>query len=358
MRMEGDTMKGYMKSVVYESPGVGAIVQKPIPEVGEKQLLVKIVSCGICKGADSAHDTVGVGSGLAKYPGVTPGHEFAGDVVEIGSGVTTFKLGDRVTADNTVLCGNCYYCRTLRPNLCTSFGSIGHNIPGGFAEYVLVNEEKAYRIPDSMSYDEACFAEPVACCIHGMDRLMALSSGYGEQVMVLGTGTNGMLLAQLIRNSSAAEVVALGGNDQKLALLNKHGVDTIKMDRNDYSIHRKAVLERFPHGLDAIVDATASGKLQQDSMTLLKKGGRMLVYSVAHGGGEITLDRRYMYSHELTYYYTMHQTGNFDRALRAIETGTVKLDGMISAHYKLDDYFEAIGEVKRNSNLLKVLVHP
>lgn len=351
-------MDGLMKSLVYEAPGVGAIVEKPIPTVGKKQILVKIVSCGICKGADSAHDTVGVGSGLARYPGVTPGHEFAGDVVEIGSEVSTFKIGDRVTADNTVLCGNCYYCRTLRPNLCTSFGSIGHNIPGGFAEYVLVNEEKAYHIPDSMSYDDACFAEPVACCIHAMDRLFALSSGYGEQVMVLGTGANGMILAQLIKHSNVAEVVALGGNPQKLDLLNQKGIETIKMDRNDYSIHRKAVKERFPHGLDAIVDATASGKLQEDSMTLLKKGGRMLVYSVAHGGGGIQLDRRYMYMNELTYYYTMHQTGNFDRALRAIETGAVNLEGMISAHYKLDDYFEAINNVKTNSNLLKVIIHP
>lgn len=351
-------MKGTMKALVYESPGVGAIIEKPIPEVGDDQILIKIVSCAICKGADSAHDTVGVGSGLAKYPGVTPGHEFAGDVVEIGKNVTGFKVGDRVTADNTVLCGDCYYCRTLRPNLCTSFGSIGHNIPGGFAEYVLVNKEKAYHIPENLSYDEACMAEPVACCIHAMDRLMALSSGYGEQVMVMGTGPNGMFLAQLLKHSDAAEVVALGGNQKKLDLLNQYGVETIRMDRNDYSIHEAAVLKRFPNKLDAIVDATASGPLQEHGMTLLKKGGRMLVYSVAHGGGMIQLDRRMMYMNELTYYYTMHQTGNFDRALRALSTGAVKVDGIFSAHYKLDDYFTAIKAVKSDSSLLKVMIHP
>lgn len=366
-------MTGRMKSLVYWTPGVGAITEKPIPKLGDRQVLVKIKSCGICKGADSAHDTVGVGSGLARYPifekgheydddvlarCVTPGHEFAGDIVEIGKDVSTFRVGDRVTADNTKLCGNCYYCRTLRPNLCTSFGSIGHNIPGGFAEYVVVDEDKTYRIPENLSYDEACFAEPVACCIHAMDRLYALSSGFGEQVMVLGTGTNGIILAQLIKNSNAAEVVSLGGNAQKLALLNSKGIETIWMDRDDYSKHRAAVMARFPYGLDAIVDATASGPLQQDSMTLLKKGGRMLVYSVAHGGGEIVLDRRYMYMNELTYYYSMHQTGNFDRALRALATGAVDVKGMISAEYKLDDYFTAINEVKKNSNLLKVIIHP
>lgn len=351
-------MDGQMKALVYESPGVGAIVEKPIPKIGDDQLLIKVVSCGICKGADSAHDTVGMGSGLAKYPGVTPGHEFAGDVCEVGKNVTAFKIGDRVTADNTVSCADCYYCRTLRPNLCTNFGSIGHNIPGGFAEYVVVDKEKAYRIPEGMSYDEACFAEPVACCIHAMDRLFALSSGYGEQIMVMGTGTNGIILAQLIKNSNAAEVVALGGKQAKLDLLNKFGVDTIKMDRNDYSIHEKAVLERFPNKLDAIVDATASGPLQEHGMTLLKKGGRMLVYSVAHGGGDIRLDRRMMYMNELTYYYSMHQTGNFDRALRAIQTGAVLLDGMVSAHYSLDRYFDAIHAVKTDPNLLKVLIHP
>ena len=351
-------MERMMRSVVYDAPGMGSVRLKPIPRVGDGQLLIKIVSCGICKGADSAHDTVGVGSGLAKYPGVTPGHEFAGDVCEVGKNVTAFRPGDRVTADNTVSCGNCYYCRTLRPNLCERFGSIGHNIPGGFAEYVLVDEEKAYKIPDALSYNDACFAEPVACCVHAMDRLFALSSGYGEQVMVMGTGTNGMLLAQLIRHSNAAEVVALGGNPDKLALLNAAGVPTIRMDRNDYTVHERAVLERFPNKLDAIVDATASGPLQEHGMTLLKKGGRMLVYSVAHAGGEVRLDRRMMYSNELTYYYTMHQTGNFDRALRAIETGAVRLDGMVSAEYRLDDYFEAIRAVKTDPSLLKVIIHP
>ncbi len=351
-------MDGMMKSLVYESPGVGAIVEKPIPLVGHDQILMRVVSCGICKGADSSHDTVGVGSGLARYPGVTPGHEFAGDVVEMGKNVTAFKVGDRITADNTVLCGDCYYCRTLRPNLCTSFGSIGHNIPGGFAEYVLVNEEKAYLIPDGVSYDDACFAEPIACSIHAMDRLFALSAGYGEQVMVMGTGANGIIIAQLLHHSNAAEVVALGGNRDKLELLNRYGVETIRMDRSDYSVHEAAIRARFPNKLDAIVDATASGPLQEHAMGLLKKGGRMLVYSVAHAGGSITLDRRMMYMNELTYYYSMHQTGNFDRALRALQTGAVKVDGMVSAHYKLEDYFTAIHEVKTNTNLLKVLIHP
>lgn len=351
-------MNGMMRSVVYDEPGVGSVRMKPIPKVGDHQLLIKVVACGICKGAESAHDTVGVGSGLAKYPDVTPGHEFAGDVCEIGRCVKNFKIGDRVTADNTVPCGNCYYCRTLRPNLCDHFGSIGHNIPGGFAEYVLVDEAKAYRIPEKLTYEAACFAEPVACCIHAMDRLFALSSGYGEQVMVMGTGTNGMLLAQLIHNSNAAEVVALGGNPDKLALLNAAGVETIRMDRNDYSVHEKAVLARFPNKLDAIVDATASGALQEHGMTLLKKGGRMLVYSVAHKGGVVTLDRKMMYMNELTYYYSMHQVGNFDRALRAIESGAVNLSGMISAVYSLDDYFEAMQRVKTDSSLLKVIVRP
>lgn len=156
-----------MRANVYEKPGSCGIRQVPIPECGEHQVLIKVMSCGICKGADVA---LARGSFLARFP-LTNGHEFAGVIAKKGAAVTEFKEGDRVTADNTVLCGGCYYCRRDEPLYCENFYSLGCNGPGGFAEYVLVNADKVFPISDRLSFNDACFAEPIACAIHTMDRL-------------------------------------------------------------------------------------------------------------------------------------------------------------------------------------------
>ena len=100
-----------MRANVYDKPGHCEITQVPVPEIGPHQVLIKVMSCGICKGADVA---LAQGGFLARFP-LLNGHEFAGYVCKVGEHVDTFKVGDRVTADNTVLCGDCYYCRKDQP---------------------------------------------------------------------------------------------------------------------------------------------------------------------------------------------------------------------------------------------------
>ena len=155
-----------MRANVYDKPGHCEITQVPVPEIGPHQVLIKVMSCGICKGADVA---LAQGGFLARFP-LLNGHEFAGYVCKVGEHVATFKVGDRVTADNTVLCGDCYYCRKDQPLYCENFYSLGCNGPGGFAEYVAVNADKVFPISDHLSFNEAIFAEPTACAVHSCSR--------------------------------------------------------------------------------------------------------------------------------------------------------------------------------------------
>ena len=340
-----------MKALVYDKPGVGSVREVPIPACGDNEVIMKVMSASICKGADRRHHTTG--HALGRYP-ITTGHEFAGYVYITGKDVTRCKEGDRVTADNAVPCGNCYYCRINEPTHCNNFGSIGHNIPGGFAQYLKVNEAAIHLIPENLSFNEACLAEPVACCIHAMDRL---NVQYGEDVLVFGAGPNGIILAQMVKHSNAERVVSLASTQSKLDIMREYGIDTQIINREDYSIHEKALRDRFPYGVNAAIDATGNASILANAVRFLKKGGRLLQYSSPPDDQEMQISPSYFYRNELQYYTSYCQTYNFGRALACMASGKVKVDKLISAEYTLDEFFTAIEEVTKR-NVLKIVIHP
>lgn len=345
-----------MKALVYDKPGrqYSGIREVPYPVCGSDDVIIKVMSASICKGVERDHDQEGVGTDLAVYP-VTPGHEFSGYVEEVGSNVTRFKKGDRVCEDNTEYCGDCYYCRKEESNYCPTFGSLGHNINGGFAEYVRVKKEKVFPIPDSLSFNSAALGEPVACCLHAVDRC---EIKYGDTVVVFGAGPMGLILAQLLNHSNASEVILIASTQSKLDLAEKMGVKTILMDRNDYSVHTEKFRAEHPYGADVVVDATGSVRVIQHGMTLLKKGGRLVQYALVHSDEQLTLDPRLMFNNELTYTCSFCQSHNFGRAVEALSDGRVDGDLLVTHEYTLDQFYEALDENVNNHDSIKVVIHP
>ena len=344
-----------MKALVYEAPGKGAITDIPKPVCGEDDVIIKIESCGICKWSELAHNSTG--TSLAKYP-CTPGHEFAGVISEVGKNVKHFKVGDAVTVDNASNCGDCYYCRNDKSLYCENFASIGHNVQGGFAEYVKAKKDKVFKIPSNLSFDEATVTEPVACAIHCMDVLDAKN---GEEILVLGVGPHGLILGQLCHYSSARKAVTIGGLDSKLDILKEYGVPTIKMDRNDYSVHENAIREQFPHGVDAIIDTTGYWPLVQSVFKFLKKGGRFIQYGSYHSKDDFVISPDWfnqIHYNEQKYIGVSCQTYCFDRALANMADGKVKVDKFITHKFKLDDYFEALEVNRTDREAIKVIINP
>lgn len=346
-----------MKALVYDKPGrrYSGIREIPYPQCGPDDVIIKVMSASICKGVEHDHDQEGVGTDLAVYP-VVPGHEFAGYIEETGENVSTFKKGDRVCADNTEYCGDCYYCRKEESNYCPTFGSLGHNLNGGFAEYVKVKKEKVFPIPDSLSFNVAALGEPVACCIHAVDRCEVK---FGDSIVVMGAGPMGLILAQLLKHSGARRVILIASTESKLQKAREMGIDdTILVDRKDYSIHTKALKELEPLGVDIVVDATGSVDMIRHGMTLLKKGGRLVQYALVHGGEQLTLDPRLMFNNELTYTTSFCQSHTFGRAVEALADGRVKGDMLVTHEYPLDQFYEALDENVNNRNSIKVVIHP
>jgi len=208
-----------MQAVILEKENKLSFTEVKTPECGQGEALVKIKACGICRTDMKCYKT---GQRDLILPRIL-GHEITGVVAETGSGVEKVKPGDRVQIHPGISCGKCAYCHGGYDNLCNKLSIMGFNYDGGFADYVLVPAEAMANgtlqiIPTGLSFTEASFVEPLACCINMQE---ALEIGTGENVLILGGGRFGILNAKLARYRGAEKVI-LVEPDTKRARLAKH----------------------------------------------------------------------------------------------------------------------------------------
>ena len=178
-----------MLQQVMTAPGVIEFREVPIPEPKAGEVLVKIMRIGVC-GSD-IHVYHGEHP-FTKYP-VTQGHEVSGEIAALGKGVTSLRVGQRVTIEPQVVCGRCYPCRHGKYNLCEELKVMGFQTTGTASEFFEVDAAKITPLPDTMSFNEGAMIEPLAVAVHAAKRFPELA---GAKVAILGSGPIGILLAQ------------------------------------------------------------------------------------------------------------------------------------------------------------------
>ncbi len=189
-----------------------------VPKIAPDELLVKVYSSGVC-GSDVLE-----WYRVPKAPLVL-GHEIAGEIVQVGDAVTQWKLGDRVFVSHHVPCNMCRHCVSGHHSVCDTLAATNFD-PGGFAEFLRVPainvRNGVYKLPDSMTYDEAVFIEPLACIIRGQEHAGWLP---GRRVLVIGSGIAGIMHIQLARVVGASRVIAVDINESRLKAALKFGAD-------------------------------------------------------------------------------------------------------------------------------------
>lgn len=344
-----------MKALVYDKPGRanGSIRDIPVPACGPGDVRTRVLSCGICKPAERSHDTSG--SVLGVYPAV-PGHEFAGVVDAVGERVSMFRVGDRVTADNGVPCGLCAFCRAGQPSYCSNFVSKGHNDAGGMAQYVVANESKVFKIPETVSFDAASLSELVGCCLHCVDRA---NINYGDVVFVFGAGASGSILCQLLLHSNAAKVVVFDKIQEKLNVLSAKGCEAILVSAGEYGRHEKEAMRRYPLGAHKIIDTTGEARLMESGIGLVRPGGTFVGYSFpTTEEKKLPLDIATFIVKELAYIGSTFQSFDFDRVLETLANGIIDASAVITHHFPLERYFEALDLNLTDEQSVKVMIHP
>ncbi len=224
LESEGREILSTMRAAVYRGVNNVRLEEVSVPAIGPGEILVRVHTCGIC-----GTDLKKIATGSHSAPRIF-GHETSGVVAKVGEGVPKFAVGDRVVVFHHIPCGECYYCRHKTFAQCTTYKKVGCTAGfepsgGGFAEYVRVMdwivEKGTVRIPDGISFEQACFVEPVNTCIKGIETLRLEA---GETVLVIGQGPIGIILATLAKRAGA-RVITSDLYPARLTIANSFGLN-------------------------------------------------------------------------------------------------------------------------------------
>jgi L-iditol 2-dehydrogenase len=259
-----------MKTAFFYGPGDIRIEERPEPDIGDGDILIKVKACAIC-GTDlrifkSGHHSL-------KPPQII-GHEISGIIEKKGRDVSDFKLGERVAVDPIVSCGSCYYCKRGMTNLCSTFKktteAFGYYYPGGFAEYMAIPEKaikrgNLIRIPDSISFEEAAIAEPMGCALNGE---LLSQTGAGDTVLIIGAGPIGVMHASLARVLGATNIVISEISDNRLKMA--EDIETADYYINPENEDLNQLLYNVSEGIgpNVIIVAAPSKKAQEEAVKI------------------------------------------------------------------------------------------
>ncbi len=342
-----------MKAARFIAPENIEIREVPEPECGAGDIVVEVHRAGIC-GTDLR---IFRGRKEVRAP-VTLGHEFSGTIAEAGPAVEGLRVGERVTVEPIIPCGSCYCCRTGRENICLTRPTIGYQYDGGFAEYVRIPED-AVRIgnvvpfPDSLGFDEACFAEPLAACVNGFRKL---SISGGERLWIVGDGPIGLTHVQLAAARGLEEIYLTGTRDERLSLGAGLGARetynvTAGIGGQDWIRARTG-----GEGIDVAIIATNVIVTVTEAMASLRKGGRMLLFAGYPSGTMFPVDLSHIHYRE---YEILGASGHAARDVRkAVELmteGRFNPSPLITHHMPLESILDGL-KMKENFIGLKHLI--
>jgi L-iditol 2-dehydrogenase len=276
-----------MLAAVYRGVNDVRLETVPVPQVGAGELLVRVHTCGIC-----GTDLKKIATGSHSAPRIF-GHETSGVVAAVGTGVSQFAAGDRVVVFHHIPCRQCYYCRHQTFAQCATYKKVGCTAGfepsgGGFAEYVRVMdwivEQGTVKIPDGVSFEQACFVEPVNTCMKG---IQALRLQPGETVLSIGQGPIGIILSVLARRAGAT-VITSDLYPERLRISKSLGFElAVEASHQDAAQYVRQQTEG--RGADAVMLAVASNSLIRPAMDAARPGGRVLLFAQTQRG-EVIVD--------------------------------------------------------------------
>src|SRR3954447_1680688 len=334
-----------VKAVRFVEAGRLAFDDLPVGDPGPLEVRLRPLAVGIC-GTDAR---ILEGAYYAR-PGTVLGHEVAGVIDAVGSEVGNVREGDLVTIEPHLYCGVCRYCRLGHEHLCPEKRAFGVHLDGGMAERMVVPGRLAYLLPSDTDPTVGCLTEPLACAIHGIDRLAPSS---GLPVLVIGAGTAGLLLGSLSRLAGLTVVVIEPDEQRRKAAVAM--ADAIAIDPTSPDWREQAVQATGGAGYDFVIEAAGSAEGLETAVALSARPGRILLYGVARPTDRASVPPYDIYAKELTIIGTAL---NPFTHLRAVEMlSAIRFNALDRRRYPLADYAAAFaGQQDRTS--IKTIIAP
>jgi len=347
-----------MSAVVLHDAEDMRVEERSVPELGPGEVLLKVNVASIC-GTDVKvlHRTL-QGQPAGEF---IMGHEYAGTVAALGPGVNEFEIGERVAVEVHKGCDRCENCIKGWYTSCLNYGDLakGHRAKGltcdgGFAEYAVNHINTLYRLPDNLTFEQACMVTTAASPLWAID----LMGGYvaGETVLVLGPGPIGLIAVQLCKALGAERVILSGTRDSRLEIGQQHGADFTINVRNENLADRVREITQGK-GADSVLECAGGPTSMQEALENVKRGGRIGV--VAWYTGPVQMDMNLAVRSNVRIYAARGEGGmNCGRSLALMSAGKIAADPIITHHFTLDQIHEAFRTyVERIDNALKVVIH-
>lgn len=337
-----------MLQQVMTEPGRIEFRDVPVPEISEGQALIKIMEIGVC-GSD-IHVYHGEHP-FTSYP-VTQGHEVSGIVEKLGPGVDGLRVGQKVTIQPQVVCGECWPCRNGKYNLCESLKVMGFQTTGVASEYFAVDAEKVTPLPDEMSLEEGAMIEPLAVAVHAVRRAGDVA---GKDICVLGAGPIGILVAQAAKGLGAGRVMVTDVSGLRLEKARECGADIVVNTRErDFG---EAFVEFFgPDKADVIYDCAGNDITMGQAIKYARKGSTIILVAVF--AKMASVDLAVLNDHELDLNTSMmYRSEDYEKAIELASSGKVRLLPLLSKRFPFREYLEAYKYIDENrESTMKVLI--
>ncbi|KAI0202998.1 GroES-like protein [Astrocystis sublimbata] len=339
-----------MKALRYEKPEVWGIVEVPLPTLRPGDVLIKVKACGVCGTDLHIHE----GEFIAEFP-LIPGHETIGVVVGMADDVKGFKIGDRVAADNSELCGHCFYCRKGDELLCEDFKAHGVlGLDGGFAEYCSYPQGRLFQF-ENLSDVDATLIEPASCAMHGLEKIAPKP---GSHALLIGAGPTGLMMAQFLKQNGVSRltIAAPGGPKMELAKSLEAADYYVPLDRSDATPQWEQIKKDNPYGFDIVVEASGSSKILEDAINYVRRGGKLVCYGVYPSSARVSWAPSKIFGDEITIIGSFSETFMFPATVDYLDGGKVKTSGIVNKTFKLEQWGEALESIRNKSAIKAAIV--
>ena len=329
----------------------------PVPKIGPGEMLVRVHSCGVC-----GTDLKKISTGSHSAPRIF-GHETSGVVAAVGEGVQNYRAGDRVVVFHHIPCRECFYCRNKTFAQCATYKKVGCTAGfepsgGGFAEYVRVMdwivEQGTVRIPDGVSFEQACFVEPINTCMKGIE---ALRLRQGETALVIGQGPIGIMLGVLAKRAGAS-LITSDLYAERLRIGQSFGLEhTIDASQTEV-VHRVREVTQG-RGADAVILAVGGNSLIHTAMEAARAGGRVLLFAQTQHG-EAVIDPAAICVDEKSLVGSYSASVDLqEESVRFVMNREMDLEHLVSHRFPLTDSAEALHLAAHpQPSSMKVMIQP
>lgn len=331
-----------MKAAIYKGVSDIEVSEYELRSLREGEVLVNVQYCGIC-GTDKH---IYHGEAYAKPP-VILGHEYAGVIAGKDKHVDEFQVGDKVAVDPNIYCGECSYCKKGKISFCKNLQALGVSVNGGFAEYSVVPASQLYKLPNNFDLSVAAFAEPLSCCIRGINNAEIKA---GDSVVIIGGGSIGLLMVQLVKLSGAAKIILIEPVESKREIAKFFGADfTISPTENEFI---QKVIDYTAGGADVVIECVGKKETVECSVKLVDKGGRVVIFGLAPKHQTVELNLQELFLKEIEIHNSYLNPFTFNAAVDLLISKKVDVTKLVTNRIHLIDipqFFNA----SNNSSTIK-----